>query len=186
MSIMLQLFYVVIIAYKIEIVNNPLLQTRGYLAINNDFELIKLPFNSVHSTGALVHNVGHSLGGAIAPLALLKIKDKLNLPWDKFELYTYEQSRTGNVQFAKWFDFQPITVPRSANYYVLVLRTPPPSVLFYGHHANELFSNGTSVNYCDSSVLEDSKCALSVPDSKLYPSVHTTYYNVLIETSNVC
>ncbi|KAI9290491.1 alpha/beta-hydrolase, partial [Neoconidiobolus thromboides FSU 785] len=59
-------------------------------------------------TNYKIRVVGHSLGGAMASLAAIKIKDKLNLSWDKLELYTYGQPRTGNVQFAEWFDALPI------------------------------------------------------------------------------
>ncbi|KAI9298700.1 alpha/beta-hydrolase [Neoconidiobolus thromboides FSU 785] len=130
--------------------------------------------------------IGHSLGGAMASLAMLKIKDKLNLPWDKLELYTYGQPRTGNVQFAEWFDALPITVARSVNYNDPVPRLPPPSVFNYAHHTNELFINESSANYCNPSVLEDPTCALSVPTKLLDANSHLTYYNVPLAASNAC
>ncbi|KAI9298703.1 alpha/beta-hydrolase, partial [Neoconidiobolus thromboides FSU 785] len=77
--------------------------------------------------------IGHSFGGALATLATIKIKDKLNLSWDKLELYTYGQPRIGNVKFAEWFDSLPITVARSVKYKDPVPRLPPPSFLFYTH-----------------------------------------------------
>ncbi|KAI9298701.1 alpha/beta-hydrolase [Neoconidiobolus thromboides FSU 785] len=130
--------------------------------------------------------VGHSLGGAMACLGMIKAKDKLNLSWDRFELYTYGQPRVGNVEFAEWFDALPITVARSVNYNDPVPRLPPPSIFRYAHHANELFVNRTSASYCDSSVLEDPNCTLRVPDTKLFASAHLTYYNIPVSASKAC
>ncbi|KAI9298704.1 alpha/beta-hydrolase [Neoconidiobolus thromboides FSU 785] len=130
--------------------------------------------------------IGHSLGGSIATLGMIKIKDKLNLSWDRFELYTYGQPRTGNVEFAEWFNALPITVARSVNYNDPVPRLPPLSMYNYVHHTNELFINGSFINYCNSSVLEDPKCALSVPDRELIPNTHLTYYNISLKASSAC
>ncbi|KAI9298702.1 alpha/beta-hydrolase [Neoconidiobolus thromboides FSU 785] len=130
--------------------------------------------------------IGHSSAAAIASLATIKIKDKFDLPWNKLELYTYGQPRTGNVQFAEWFDTLPITVSRSVNYHDPVPRLPPLSLFNYAHHTNELFINGTSVTYCDSSVLEDPNCALSVPSKELNPNAHLSYYNVSFDVTDAC
>ncbi|KAI9298717.1 isocitrate lyase and phosphorylmutase [Neoconidiobolus thromboides FSU 785] len=137
-------------------------------------------------TNYKIRVVGHSLGGAMASLAAIKIKDKLNLSWDKLELYTYGQPRTGNVQFAEWFDALPITVARSVNYNDPVPRLPPRLTLNYSHHLNELFINGLSASYCSTSVLEDPNCALSTPDTELDVNAHLTYYNVSLSASTAC
>ncbi|KAI9290458.1 hypothetical protein K502DRAFT_354034, partial [Neoconidiobolus thromboides FSU 785] len=74
----------------------------------------------------------------------------------------------------------------SVNYNDPVPRLPPLSIFNYAHHTNELFINGPSTNYCDSSVLEDPACALSVSDKLLDSKSHVTYYNAHFEKANAC
>ncbi|KAJ9055833.1 hypothetical protein DSO57_1039123 [Entomophthora muscae] len=83
--------------------------------------------------------IGHSLGGAFASLALTKAQAILNIDWKRLELYTYGQPRTGNTNFARWYNRKPIASARVVNNTDPIPHLTGTTVTDYRHHMNELW-----------------------------------------------
>lgn len=131
--------------------------------------------------------VGHSLGGSIASLAAIKIHFTLNIPFDKIELFTYGQPRTGNYIFAKWYNRQPIKSARVVNEFDMVPHTLTSAVLGFAHHGLELVvSKDGKTKFCNATVLEDSNCTYSVKKKDLKYLYHTEYFGVNTTIEKVC
>ncbi|KAI0244161.1 hypothetical protein L0F63_000735, partial [Massospora cicadina] len=123
--------------------------------------------------------VGHSLGGAIASLAAIRIHFRLGIPWSRMELYTYGQPRTGNVIFARWFSQQPIGSSRVVYNNDIVPHFSPGALGVYAHHLNEVWIKPSNrIIRCATDVLEDSKCSYSVPLTQLSSQDHLMYYPI--------
>ncbi|KAI9294426.1 alpha/beta-hydrolase [Neoconidiobolus thromboides FSU 785] len=103
---------------------------------------------------------GHSLGGAIANLAAIEIRDKFNLSWDNIELYTYGQPRVGSKEFAEWFDTQTLTVARVVNKRDIVPHNPARATLYH-HINNEIYLWDDKITVCKTNELEDKSCSVS-------------------------
>lgn len=106
--------------------------------------------------------IGHSLGGAMASLAALKLQSSLKIEFSRMTLYTYGQPRTGNLEFAKYYDLLPISAARVVNFNDMIPHNPPNSISNYSHHGNELFINdntNTNAIYCNNTVVEDRNCS---------------------------
>ncbi|KAI8919839.1 Alpha/Beta hydrolase protein [Powellomyces hirtus] len=94
--------------------------------------------------------VGHSLGGAIATLASIDLKDFLGNK-NTVNAYTFGAPRVGNEAFAKWVDSLPITISR-----ITALHDPIPTVprrewypLNYQHANTEFYTDaGKTINKC--------------------------------------
>ncbi|KAI9292503.1 alpha/beta-hydrolase [Neoconidiobolus thromboides FSU 785] len=135
--------------------------------------------------------IGHSLGGAMASLGLFTVQQSLNLPWNRFELYTYGQPRTGDTAFAKWYNQKPIASARSVKYNDDIPNTPLSLTFDYKHHANELFIDDRNIEnpirYCTSTnqTLEDPTCYNSVSIFQQSFANHGNYFGQDM-TSTAC
>ncbi|KAJ9068685.1 hypothetical protein DSO57_1026208 [Entomophthora muscae] len=116
--------------------------------------------------------VGHSLGGSLASLALPKVQSILNLDWKRLELYTYGQPRTGNSDFARWYNNKTIASARVVNHFDPVPLILSTTFTDYRHHFNEIWIQGPPDNYtltiCSNDQLEDTDCSY-----KLYPNQYS-------------
>ncbi|KAI0216775.1 hypothetical protein L0F63_005269 [Massospora cicadina] len=125
---------------------------------------------------------GHSLGGAMASLAAIKIRDIFHMPWSHIQLYTFGQPRTGNRIFARWFDAQPLTVARVVNYNDFVPHVLGAFINDFAHHQNEVYidrlTGSPKLRICNTRVLEDPTCSNSVPTSALLAAVVRAQWSV--------
>ncbi|KAI0217440.1 hypothetical protein L0F63_001368 [Massospora cicadina] len=102
---------------------------------------------------------GHSLGGAVAQLAAIRIQNDLGLEWNKIRIVTYGQPRVGNLQFANWFNKQPVTMTRVVNEDDLVPHMPPIFTGYFHTH-NEMYIRNNVSTVCSTKYLEDPNCSL--------------------------
>lgn len=127
--------------------------------------------------------VGHSLGGAMASLAAVKIKRELNLNWSRIQIFTYGQPRTGNLKFAHWYNAQRVTVARVVNYADSIPHLLGGSLGYFAHHQNEIFITPSPtggpprVRKCANDVLEDPQCSNSLPVNDYSSDYHSTYFD---------
>ncbi|KAJ9048494.1 hypothetical protein DSO57_1034596 [Entomophthora muscae] len=68
---------------------------------------------------------GHSLGGAIAVLAALRIQSALELRWSRLKVFTYGEPRIGNAYFASYVNSLPLYIIRVVNENDLIPHLPP-------------------------------------------------------------
>ncbi|KAJ9070834.1 hypothetical protein DSO57_1003299 [Entomophthora muscae] len=124
---------------------------------------------------------GHSLGGAMACLAAVKIKDVFQVPWSQMELLTYGQPRTGNRAFARWLDAQPLSSARVVNYNDIVPHLMGAFVNDFVHQQNEVFIDRVNekrkLRICNNKIFEDPKCSNKVPPSEYSVIAHVSYMN---------
>ncbi|KAI9298201.1 alpha/beta-hydrolase [Neoconidiobolus thromboides FSU 785] len=101
---------------------------------------------------------GHSIGGSIASLTAVVVRQEVGVEWNQMRVFTYGQMRMGNKEFAKWINQQDFEITRVVNFndksVLFIFRT-----LNYQHFGNELFieKDGSST-YCDNKYLEDPTC----------------------------
>ncbi|KAJ9069236.1 hypothetical protein DSO57_1020559 [Entomophthora muscae] len=124
--------------------------------------------------------VGHSLGGAIASLATVKLHYSLGMAWEKMELYTYGQPRTGNVVFAKWLSQQPLGSSRVVHRNDVIPHLAFGLLGSYVHHQNEVWLREEAVVLCNPGVLEDPNCSYSIPIAQLSLADHLVYFNITL------
>ncbi|KAJ9078863.1 hypothetical protein DSO57_1002100 [Entomophthora muscae] len=125
--------------------------------------------------------IGHSLGGAVASLATVRLHHTLGIPWEEMELYTYGQPRTGNLVFARWLSQQPMGSSRVVHRNDIIPHLAPGLLDIYTHHQNEVWlGEGTAVTFCKTQVLEDPSCSNSVPLAELSQSDHLSYFNITL------
>ncbi|KAJ9052273.1 hypothetical protein DSO57_1035854 [Entomophthora muscae] len=126
--------------------------------------------------------IGHSLGGAFASLALTKAQAILNIDWKRLELYTYGQPRTGNTNFARWYNRKPIASARVVNNTDPIPHLTGTTVTDYRHHMNELWIQGPHndyrLNICSNDQLEDSDCSISTSPLNYVKANHQTYFDI--------
>ncbi|KAI9298285.1 alpha/beta-hydrolase, partial [Neoconidiobolus thromboides FSU 785] len=82
--------------------------------------------------------LGHSLGGALAPLAAMDLKDILKLKKSEIELHVFDTPRVGNIVFANIVNYHFNKLTRVTHGYDPI----PRSLLkmaHYSHFANELY-----------------------------------------------
>ncbi|KAI9137759.1 Alpha/Beta hydrolase protein [Paraphysoderma sedebokerense] len=109
-----------------------------------------------------VHVTGHSLGGAVANLAAIALKQDLNLPDDKLILHTFAAPRTGDISFANWMTSQKFKQFRIVNKNDLVPKLPPPPVYDYRHASTEIWFQDSKAYVCDKTIPEeDPACSAS-------------------------
>lgn len=133
--------------------------------------------------GYTVAVVGHSLGGAIASLAAVKLHTGLGVAWERMELYTYGQPRVGNFVFAKWLSQQPIGSSRVVHHNDPVPHLAPGALSLYAHHQNEMWIRGKdslATIRCRNDTLEDAGCSHSVPLGQLDAEDHTSYFQITV------
>ncbi|KAJ9068683.1 hypothetical protein DSO57_1026206 [Entomophthora muscae] len=126
--------------------------------------------------------VGHSLGGALASLALPKVQSVYKLDWKRLELYTYGQPRTGNLNFARWYNKKTIASARVVNNTDPVPHDSDAALADYHHHMNELWIEGPpdsyKLNICSNDQLEDPECSYKATPSELKRDDHLVYFGV--------
>uniref|UniRef100_A0A6B2LE72 Fungal lipase-type domain-containing protein n=1 Tax=Arcella intermedia TaxID=1963864 RepID=A0A6B2LE72_9EUKA len=117
---------------------------------------------------------GHSLGGALAAIALMDAVYYYKIGHPSPILYTFGQPRTGNPAWATWMQGFSNSTTRVVHDKDIVPHLPPTD-FGYHHMAYEVWmEDGSSVPYvvCNSSG-EDQSCsdgeiAISIPDHLLY------------------
>lgn len=110
----------------------------GFLkALNSIYEPLRVALTKFHTAQRSLWFTGHSLGTALATLAVAKLAADRHVPIHG--LYTFGQPRTGNEQFVQQFDrtFKARTF-RFVNNNDLVTRLPPDD-LGYEHVGNFLY-----------------------------------------------
>ncbi|KAI9298715.1 alpha/beta-hydrolase [Neoconidiobolus thromboides FSU 785] len=129
---------------------------------------------------------GHSLGGALASLAVLKIQSELELNEGKLYLFTYGQPRVGNYDFVRFFNSHKFHSSRVVNYHDEITHFPAYVTEDYIHFNNEIFiDKDNSVIQCNSSYFEDSECSQKVPIADLSKESHGTYF-IDLRPRSVC
>ncbi|KAJ9052289.1 hypothetical protein DSO57_1035718 [Entomophthora muscae] len=103
---------------------------------------------------------GHSLGGAIAVLAALRIQSALGLRWSRLKVFTYGEPRIGNAYFANYVNSLPLYIIRVVNENDLIPHLPPSS-LDYVHHHTELYIGNGVPRLCSRQASEDPSCSVS-------------------------
>ena len=88
--------------------------------------------------GAKIYVTGFSLGGALATVAALDIKDIFG---KVDEFYSMGQPRVGNEQFATFFSSQITNHFRVIHYADIVPHIPPQIPIPYSHFASEIYYN---------------------------------------------
>ncbi|KAJ9066716.1 hypothetical protein DSO57_1006938 [Entomophthora muscae] len=119
---------------------------------------------------------GHSLGGAVAILSAIELKQRLNIPWRKIEVFTYGQPRTGNVAFARYINQLPMHVTRVVNENDIVPHILPEYANF-AHHGTEIYVHNKESFPCSTERLEDATCS-----RKNFPEVSLTAHNHVADT----
>ncbi|KAI9296693.1 alpha/beta-hydrolase [Neoconidiobolus thromboides FSU 785] len=101
---------------------------------------------------------GHSLGGAIATLASLKLKYEIGLNDNRIKLYTYGAPRVGDPEFARLLNKHRFVSGRFVNENDVVPHLPAETK-GYNHHHREFWVNGMSTQICSANELEDHNCS---------------------------
>ncbi|KAI9295219.1 alpha/beta-hydrolase [Neoconidiobolus thromboides FSU 785] len=128
--------------------------------------------------GFTIVSTGHSLGGAIATLAILDINNKLKVPFKDMRLVTFCQPRVGNANFAEWFNKSVLDSARFTNNNDPVPRLPS-RVLGFVHQHTEVYIKGMVAKTCSNKVLEDDTCLSSdLPGIKSALVDHTTVWGI--------
>ncbi|KAG9287575.1 hypothetical protein G9A89_019636 [Geosiphon pyriformis] len=158
--------------------------TQGYLMEFLDPLIKENPTFNVYVTG-------HSLGGALAVLKGLDIKEKMSsfIPGKNLFVYTFGQPRVGNKIFADYIDKQ-ISLIRTTHTNDLIPHVPF-HFLGYEHAGKEMWimsnDNSTSppVRECDGR--ENDKCANSIPDilCKIDPAHGGPYFGVSVALTSM-
>ncbi|KAH6589186.1 hypothetical protein BASA50_005733 [Batrachochytrium salamandrivorans] len=122
---------------------------------------------------------GHSLGGALASLAIVDAAVYHGVAKaKKMSLFSYGQPRTGNNVFADWAN----GLPFKGVYRVTRMRDPiprlPPKVLGYKHFGKEYYIRGDNVTVTCTATKEGEETANCVNSKRFRPSelAHTTGY----------
>ncbi|KAI0233964.1 hypothetical protein L0F63_001133 [Massospora cicadina] len=103
---------------------------------------------------------GHSLGGAVATLTSIAIKNEFKLPWSSINLVTFGEPRVGNVKFATWINQHNPNHARVVNDRDMVAHVPDQA-LGYVHRRREIFISDGNIKPCGIEYLEDPNCSLS-------------------------
>lgn len=127
--------------------------------------------------------VGHSLGGGIATLAALDLRD--NLAMNVHPVYTFGSPRVGNDALVNAFEKSArrgSNAPaqwRVVHYHDPVPHLPPMMGFGYAHTPTEIFYNADSSEYrvCDSRNGEDPTCSANIRARDLINLDHLDYLN---------
>ncbi|KAJ9066713.1 hypothetical protein DSO57_1006935 [Entomophthora muscae] len=103
---------------------------------------------------------GHSMGGAVAAIMAINIQREFNIPWDRFSIYTYGQPRTGNLEFANYYNSLPLKITRTVNENDVVPHVPA-NFQGYFHTLTELYIQNNKARVCLSRLVEDDTCSKS-------------------------
>ncbi|KAJ9070835.1 hypothetical protein DSO57_1003300 [Entomophthora muscae] len=126
---------------------------------------------------------GHSLGGAMAVLVAIQLKNDLGIKWSDITIVTYGQPRTGNIPFAQWFNRQPVAVARVVN-----ANDPVPHLLggqtrYFAHHQHEIFLDPSykrgqkTPRLCSDKILEDPSCSNRIGAALYESDAHSIYFD---------
>lgn len=126
---------------------------------------------------------GHSLGGSLATLAAICLRR--NFPSVTTRTYSYGAPRTGNKEFADYFNCEFDTNAFRVVHSNDGVPTMVPTFLGYHHHGIEYWQTedppkGSSTKQCSADG-EDPRCSASVP-SKGVNAAHTMYFGILATT----
>ncbi|KAJ9060183.1 hypothetical protein DSO57_1033578 [Entomophthora muscae] len=103
---------------------------------------------------------GHSLGGAVAQIASIQVHRDLKIGWERVKVITFGQPRVGNLDFARWFNQQPVMYTRVVNENDLVPHVPPIFTGYMHTHLERYIEKGKS-RICNTDSMEDSTCSAS-------------------------
>lgn len=116
--------------------------------------------------------IGHSLGGAMASIATLRLHHQLEIDFSRIELYTYGQPRTGNTNFAKYINENIAIKVRYVNENDYVPKIVSDNA-GYQHHQVELWKKSDgSVYLADTSFEEDPNGSISISPLNTTSTVH--------------
>ncbi|KAJ3368136.1 hypothetical protein GGF31_006844 [Allomyces arbusculus] len=102
---------------------------------------------------------GHSLGGAMAILAALDLRQTLSIPDAQLAVYTYGEPRVGNMAFASYVSNQSFEISRYVHEDDVVPHLPLRS-WGYAHHRSEHYEFSSKVYHCTTPGFEEAKdCA---------------------------
>uniref|UniRef100_A0A6B2LD26 Fungal lipase-type domain-containing protein n=1 Tax=Arcella intermedia TaxID=1963864 RepID=A0A6B2LD26_9EUKA len=146
---------------------------KAYLSISTRFiKALKTAIASCPGCSRTVYT-GHSLGGALASLALMDAVYYYQIPQPTPILYTFGQPRTGDSGWAQFMQQLTGSITRVVHNNDIVPHVPPKDFGYY-HTPVEIWMPTGSVPYivCDNSGEDpncsDSKINLSVPDHLFY------------------
>ncbi|KAK5578216.1 hypothetical protein RB653_003169 [Dictyostelium firmibasis] len=112
---------------------------------------------------------GHSLGAALATLAIAEIQGWYTIP---STMYNFGSPRVGDTVFAEYFNKIQPNVIRVTYEQDLVPHVPPEGVMGYHHIPTEVyFSTNTTYKTCDDSG-EDPTCSDSTVGYSIYDHLH--------------
>ncbi|KAI9295588.1 alpha/beta-hydrolase [Neoconidiobolus thromboides FSU 785] len=109
-------------------------------------EQLRLRFNNELDQYTFVL-IGHSLGGAMASLASIRLQNELKLSYNSIHLYSYGQPRVGNEEFVKYFNHLPLTAMRIVSQNDIVPHLPLNKMGYY-HFNNEYFIHDKKAQFC--------------------------------------
>ncbi|KAI9292201.1 alpha/beta-hydrolase [Neoconidiobolus thromboides FSU 785] len=123
---------------------------------------------------------GHSLGGAVSTLSMVRIKDEFNIPDSQLINVSYGSPRIGNYNFALKISSMGHSSLRVTSKSDAIPHLPP-RMLGYVHHLTELWVNDPKGKnkVCDSKIFEDVSCSLSI-EPRVKPLDHLTYWDIPI------
>ncbi|KAJ9056760.1 hypothetical protein DSO57_1029701 [Entomophthora muscae] len=125
---------------------------------------------------------GHSLGGALAHIASIHVQQGLEIDWERIRVVTFGQPRVGNLEFARWFNQQPVTYTRIVNENDPVPHVPP-IVAGYIHAHLERYIQANKSRICNTDSMEDPACSAS-RTLALNPSAHNNAWDMKISRAN--
>lgn len=130
--------------------------------------------------GAKIYVTGFSLGGALATIAALDLKEA-NSKIDQF--YTFGQPRVGNEAFAIFFYESIQEHYRVVHYADIAVHVPPQVPVPYAHFAYEVWYDEGMKNYkiCEA---EEFSCSKSVLPNKWSGKDHDIYVYMSLPTSD--
>ena len=116
---------------------------KGFSDAYNDIseELLTAISNqkSLHKSASIIVT-GHSLGGALATLCAIDVREILKFPLEKVTFYSFGSPRVGNDKFADYVMelFEGGNYKRVTHYTDMVVHCPPPMIGFK-HSGNEVW-----------------------------------------------
>ncbi|KAF9456126.1 Alpha/Beta hydrolase protein [Collybia nuda] len=142
-----------------------------------DFLTAELAKNRDYS----IVTTGHSLGGALASISGVILKEKLKVP---IRIYTFGQPRTGNKQYVEWMEK---SVGRDNIFRSVSVDDPIPQFPTrkqgYMHHGVEYWTCGDGDSEADTrkcNLPEQPNCSQSIttPDPQIDMGPHLHYFGV--------
>lgn len=117
--------------------------------------------------GVPIYVTGHSLGGALATLAVGDLKETFG---NIASLLTFGQPRVGNKEFAAYF--ASVIVANRVVHYADIVPHIPPSSFGFSHQGNEIWYDKAMSTY-KSCAPEANTCSNSLPATSLNTGDHS-------------